>query len=130
MQEKDVKEVVSQVVRIAIFLSSALHPIREDSFDEFLLNLPTSKNGQLQYYVLCEKRIYSLIDHYRLYFPGSLRRCKSCDQDFTTQYHLTLHNASTPPVGVRIRDAILVFNILWLEGYLEPNCHFAFLNVP
>jgi hypothetical protein len=30
----------------------------------------------------------------------------------------------------RIRDAILVFNVLWLEGHLEPNCHFAFLNIP
>jgi hypothetical protein len=35
-----------------------------------------------------------------------------------------------PPVVVRIRDAILVFNVLWPEGHLEPNCHFAFLNVP
>jgi hypothetical protein len=129
MQVKDVKEVVSQVVRIAIFLSRALYPIREDSLDEFLLNLPRSKNGQLQYCVLCEKRIYSPTDHYRLHFPGSLRRCKSCDQAFTTQYHLTFNNASTPPVGVRIHDAILVFNILWLEGHLEPNCHFVCLNI-
>ena len=35
-----------------------------------------------------------------------------------------------PPVGVWIRDAILVFNVLWLEQHLEPNCHFIFLNVP
>ena len=35
-----------------------------------------------------------------------------------------------PPVGVRIRDAILVFNVLLSEGHLEPNCHFAFLNIP
>jgi hypothetical protein len=34
------------------------------------------------------------------------------------------------PVGVRIRHAILVFNILYLEGHLEPNYYFAFLNVP
>jgi hypothetical protein len=34
------------------------------------------------------------------------------------------------PVGVRIRDAILVFNVLLSEEHLEPNCHFAFLNVP
>ena len=30
------------------------------------------------------------------------------------------------PVGVRIRDAILVFNVLWVEGHLEPHWHFAF----
>jgi hypothetical protein len=41
-----------------------------------------------------------------------------------------LISSHTPPVGVRIRDAILVFNVLWLEGHLEPNCHFDFLNVP
>jgi hypothetical protein len=34
------------------------------------------------------------------------------------------------PVVVRIRDAILVFNVLWLDEHLEPNCHFVFLNVP
>jgi len=34
------------------------------------------------------------------------------------------------PVVVRIRDAKLRFNVLWLEGHLESNCHFAFLNVP
>ena len=75
-----------------------LHPIREDSLDEFLLNLQTTKNGQLQYCVLCKEQIYSLIDHYRLHFPGSLR-CEFCDQAFTTQYHLTLHNASTHTSG-------------------------------
>jgi hypothetical protein len=32
-------------------------------------------------------------------------------------------------VVVRIRDAILVFKVLWLEGHLEPNYHFALLNV-
>jgi len=35
-----------------------------------------------------------------------------------------------PPVVVRIRDTILGFVVLWLEGHLEPNCHFAFLNNP
>jgi hypothetical protein len=35
-----------------------------------------------------------------------------------------------PPVGVRICDAVLVFNVLWPEGHLEPNCHFAFLDIP
>jgi hypothetical protein len=30
-------------------------------------------------------------------------------------------------VGVRICDAILVFNVPWLEGHLEPDYHFAFL---
>jgi hypothetical protein len=34
------------------------------------------------------------------------------------------------PVGVRIRDGILVSNVLLSEGHLEPNCHFTFLNVP
>ncbi len=34
------------------------------------------------------------------------------------------------PVGVRIRYAILVFNVLLSEGHLEPDYHFAFLNVP
>jgi hypothetical protein len=34
------------------------------------------------------------------------------------------------PVGVRIRDGILVFNVLLSEGHLEPNCQFAFFNVP
>jgi hypothetical protein len=33
-------------------------------------------------------------------------------------------------VGVRIRVAILVLNVLWLEGHLEPNCHFAFQMFP
>jgi len=33
-------------------------------------------------------------------------------------------------VGVRIRDAILVFNVPWLKGHLEADYHFAFLNVP
>jgi hypothetical protein len=35
-----------------------------------------------------------------------------------------------PPVVVRIRDAILVFNVLQLEGYSELICHFAFIIVP
>jgi hypothetical protein len=39
-----------------------------------------------------------------------------------------LKMGSTPMV-VRIRDVILVFNVLWLEGHLEPSCHFAFLNI-
>jgi hypothetical protein len=30
-------------------------------------------------------------------------------------------------VGIRICDAILVFNVPWLEGHLEPDYHFAFL---
>jgi hypothetical protein len=34
--------------------------------------------------------------------------------------------SSPPPVGVRIRDAILRFNLPWLEGYLEPDYHFVF----
>jgi hypothetical protein len=34
------------------------------------------------------------------------------------------------PVGVRIRDGIMVFNVLLSKGHLEPNCHFTFLNVP
>jgi hypothetical protein len=34
------------------------------------------------------------------------------------------------PMVVRIRDAKLRFNVLWLEEHLEPNCHFAYLNVP
>ncbi len=46
-----------------------------------------------------EEQIYSLIDHYRLHFPGSLR-CKICDEGFTTQYLLTLHNASTHTTGM------------------------------
>jgi hypothetical protein len=33
---------------------------------------------------------------------------------------------SYPPVVVRIRDALLVFNVLWLEGHLEPDHHFVF----
>jgi hypothetical protein len=33
-------------------------------------------------------------------------------------------------VGVRIRNAILVLNILFSERNLEPDCHFAFLNIP
>ena len=33
------------------------------------------------------------------------------------------------PVGVRIRDAKLVFDVLLSEEHLEPDCHFAFLNV-
>ena len=33
-----------------------------------------------------------------------------------------------PPVGIRIRDAILVFNVPQLEGHLEPDYHFAFLE--
>ncbi len=32
-------------------------------------------------------------------------------------------------VVFRICDAILTFNVLLLEGHLELNCHFAFLNV-
>jgi hypothetical protein len=35
-----------------------------------------------------------------------------------------------PPVGVRIHDAILIFNVPWLERHLEPDCNFALLNVP
>jgi hypothetical protein len=35
-----------------------------------------------------------------------------------------------PPVGVRIRDAKLGFNVLLSEEHLDPDCHFAFLNVP
>jgi len=34
------------------------------------------------------------------------------------------------PVVVRLRDAILVFSVPWLEGYLEPDYHSVFLNVP
>jgi hypothetical protein len=34
------------------------------------------------------------------------------------------------PVGVIIRDAILGFNVPWLEGHSEPDYQFAFLNVP
>ena len=34
------------------------------------------------------------------------------------------------PVIVRTRNAIMVSNVVWLEGHLEPNCHCAFLNVP
>jgi hypothetical protein len=30
---------------------------------------------------------------------------------------------------VRIRDVILVFNVLWLEGHLELNCYFTFLII-
>jgi hypothetical protein len=33
-------------------------------------------------------------------------------------------------VIVRICDAILAFNVLSREGHSEPNCHFAFVNVP
>lgn len=33
-------------------------------------------------------------------------------------------------VGVKIRNTILVFNILLSEGLLEPNYYFAFVNVP
>jgi hypothetical protein len=36
----------------------------------------------------------------------------------------------TSPVVIRICDAILAFNALWLEGHLEPNCHFVFWNIP
>jgi len=37
----------------------------------------------------------------------------------------SLHGLNAP-VGVRIRNAILVFNILWLKEYLELNCQFTF----
>jgi hypothetical protein len=33
------------------------------------------------------------------------------------------------PVGVRIRDTILVFNRLWLERHLEPNCRFLLCSI-
>jgi hypothetical protein len=33
-----------------------------------------------------------------------------------------------PLVVVKICDAILAFNVLWLEGHLEPNCHFTFFK--
>jgi hypothetical protein len=36
----------------------------------------------------------------------------------------------SPPVVVRTCNVILAFNALLLEGHLEPNCHFAFFNVP
>jgi hypothetical protein len=39
-------------------------------------------------------------------------------------------NDAIAPVGVRIRDAILVFNVPWLEGHLEPDYLYAFLDVP
>jgi hypothetical protein len=65
----------------------------------------------------------------------------SCRLGFNTNYHshfaqnllsITVKRSirNTPPVGVRICDPILVFNVLWLEGHLEPNYHFAFLNIP
>jgi hypothetical protein len=38
-----------------------------------------------------------------------------------------LHNR--PPVVVRVRDAILVFNLPWLEGHLEPNWLLPFLKI-
>jgi hypothetical protein len=34
------------------------------------------------------------------------------------------------PVVVRTRDAIVGFNVLWLEGHLERNCYFAFFLMP
>jgi hypothetical protein len=27
---------------------------------------------------------------------------------------------------VEIRGAMLIFNVLWLEGHLEPDCQFFF----
>ena len=39
------------------------------------------------------------------------------------------HRTDQPPVGVRIRDAILAFNVLQLEVQLEPNWLFAFKNL-
>ncbi len=43
--------------------------------------------------------------------------------------HVYRHSILSP-AGVRIRDAILVFNVLLSEEHLEPNRHFAFLNLP
>jgi hypothetical protein len=34
------------------------------------------------------------------------------------------------PVVIKICDVILAFNVLQLEEHSEPNCHFAFVNVP
>ena len=31
---------------------------------------------------------------------------------------------------VKIRDVMLAFNVLKPEGHSEPDCDFAFLNVP
>jgi hypothetical protein len=33
-------------------------------------------------------------------------------------------------VVVRILDAILVFNVLYLDIHSEPDCYFIFLTVP
>jgi hypothetical protein len=41
-----------------------------------------------------------------------------------------VRDVSHPPVVVRTRDAIMGFNVPWLQGHLEPNCHFAFLYIP
>jgi hypothetical protein len=49
---------------------------------------------------------------------------------FSMLSYISISIRTLPPVGVKIRDAILVFNVLYLEGHLEPNCHFTFLNIP
>jgi hypothetical protein len=49
---------------------------------------------------------------------------------FLIQVGERIEKDTTSPVGVRIRDAKLVFDVLLSEEHLEPDCHFAFLNVP
>jgi len=50
-------------------------------------------------------------------FPNSAERLR-----LLVSWRLSLKSTSkVPPVGVRIRDAILVFNVLFLEGHLERN---------
>jgi hypothetical protein len=41
-----------------------------------------------------------------------------------------VYTVHSPPVLVRICEIILAFNVLLLWEHLEPNCHFAFFNIP
>jgi hypothetical protein len=55
--------------------------------------------------------------------PGDVALARRIQLGICPEYYL-------PPVGVRIRDATLDFSVLWLEGHLEPKCHFAFQMLP
>ena len=85
-----------------------------------------SKSGEVHHFLIAIVCLIKVFAFLLVYFPSSWWQLNSKSHINIWKLSKHSHPLFPAPVVVKIRDAILVFNIQWLKGHLEPNRHFAF----